>query len=207
MLYTIGHSNLSQQAFLEALGDIQTVMDVRSHPGSIHPHFTREAMAIWLPAAGKNYVWEPRLGGWRDVHLSLQSRFEPFGVDLAAYAQQKFPKQRIARSMDCQPTPSWTNMGFWDYQFFMTLSEFQEAALDLIHRPESVAYLCCEAVWYRCHRSMIADYLYYRGVDSTHLIPRVTKTKGVRNSFTAHATVIGNRLERYHPFVKDSWLT
>lgn len=67
MLYTIGHSNLSKEAFLELLDGIDKVVDVRSLPGSRNfPHFNREEMGEWLTKYGIEYEWSKNLGGLRD---------------------------------------------------------------------------------------------------------------------------------------------
>ena len=94
-IYTVGHSILSQDEFLAATHHMDIIMDIRSHPGSVHPHFRKEQLEVWLPQAGREYLWEPRLGGWAAKHLGLAAEFAKYGVDLSAYAQLKFPKQRI----------------------------------------------------------------------------------------------------------------
>ncbi len=196
MIYTIGHSTLSIPAFLSVIKDVDIVIDVRSHPGSKSPQFQKEELERWLPAHGKQYLLDLRLGGWRADHLKFTDRFAEYGVDLTAYANKKFPKQRIAKELD-KSEPSWWNQGFWDYQFFMMLEEFHHGIIDLIKlgSTESVGILCAENLWWKCHRSMISDYLLYFGVDSIHLQPKRTK----------HSDVIGNRLQRYHPDVVKVW--
>jgi uncharacterized protein (DUF488 family) len=67
-VWTVGHGTLAADEFARLLigAGIETVVDIRSYPGSRrHPQFAREAMATWLPAAGVAYEWEPRLGGRR----------------------------------------------------------------------------------------------------------------------------------------------
>ena len=196
MIYSIGHSNLSRQAFLELIAPVDVVIDVRSHPGSIHVQFDIEELKDWLPRAGKQYEWEPRLGGWRAEHLSLADQFLQHDVDVAAYAGSKFPKQRIAKKRPAAE-PAWTNYGLWDYSFFMTLPEFMEAAKQIAERGaiENIGLMCCEVLWWKCHRSMIADYLVFRGFDMMHLQPRQT----------LHSTVIGYRLDRYDQAVQSAW--
>lgn len=195
MIYTLGHSTLTADDFLALVEPVQTIIDVRSHPGSVHPQFNKEAMELWLDGK-KGYEWEPRMGGWRDVHLSLAPKFDQYGIDIRSYSGRKFPKQRIAAKRSGKE-PSWTNVGLYDYSFFMTLPEFHEAAVELIERgkKEDVAIMCCEVLYWKCHRASIADYLYFMGVESVHLQPKITQ----------HSKVIGNRIERYEPEVIECW--
>lgn len=196
MIYTVGHSTLEIPEFLKVVADLTTIWDIRSHPGSIHPQFNKEAMETWLPQNGKEYIWEPRLGGWRDVHISLAEKFEPYGVNVKAYSGRKFPKQQIAASRTDRE-PSWTNVGLYEYSFFMMLPEFHDAAAELVERgkKENVGICCAECLWWKCHRSMVADYLYFNGVEAIHLQPKLT----------FHPKVIGNRIERYHPAILENW--
>lgn len=130
---TIGHGTLSAAAFsdLVTAAGIEAVLDVRRYPGSRrHPHFQNEAMATWLAAAGTEYRWLPTLGGRR------------------------------------KPNPGSANTGLRNLQFrayadYMAQDEFGEGVQDLVataaERP--VAVMCSEAVWWRCHRRLLADHL------------------------------------------------
>lgn len=79
----------------------------------------------------------------------------------------------------------------------MSLPEFLAGADRLIERgrTEDVGIMCCECLWWKCHRSMIADYLCFRGGDAVHLQPQLK----------AHSKALGNRLERYDPDVFSAW--
>lgn len=207
MIHSIGHSTLTKEQFLRALKGVPTVIDIRSHPGSKWPQFRKEELEVWLPGAGVAYEWEPRLGGWDKRHLPLAEGMARHGVDVACYARGKFPKQRISvktlpgeddARQEFLPIvkPSWTNQGLYDYSFFMTLPEFLEAADELAERGsrEDVAIMCCEGPYYKCHRSMVSDYLVRLGADVRHLPG--TKT---------HSQMLGNRLERYDETVVAAW--
>lgn len=199
MIYTIGHSTLDQAAFLKLIEPVETVIDIRSHPSSKWPWFAKDSMQQWLPTAGKKYEWCPDLGGWAGQHAHLASGFERHGVDVLTYAKGKFPKQRIAkgRQEGSQQTFFWTNQGLYDYSWFTTLPEFNLAAKDLMRRGfrENVGIMCCELLWWKCHRSMVADWLVFHGGDATHLQPKLTQ----------HSGAIGNRLQRYDPEIKKIW--
>jgi uncharacterized protein (DUF488 family) len=130
-LYTIGHGTATQQRFVALLAGagIERIVDVRTAPGSRrHPHFDRDAMSEWLPAAGVAYRWEPRLGGWRKpVAGSPNSALR--GRSFQGYA-------------DHMRTP----------EFAAALDDVLEDAA-----ARSTACMCAESVWWRCHRRMIAD--------------------------------------------------
>ena len=65
-MQSVGHGTLGEDEFLASVDGIDVIADVRRYPGSRrHPHFGREAMERWLPAAGVGYEWLPDLGGRR----------------------------------------------------------------------------------------------------------------------------------------------
>ena len=197
-IYTVGHSTLSQEDFLLLIKDIDTIIDIRSHPTSKWPQFWQENMVQWLAANNKGYIWEPGLGGWDVRHSILRDEMSNHGVILDSYLKGKFPKQTIAKDR-LAPTikPEWTNQGLYDYSWFMTLNEFFKAADRIITlgKTQNIAILCCEVLWWKCHRSMVSDYLVYKDIQVTHLQPKITDHKGV----------LGNRIERYHPDIIKSW--
>ena len=144
-LITVGHGTLPQEEFVELLvsAGVASLVDVRTAPGSRrHPHFRREAMEQWVPAAAIAYRWEPRLGGLRKPRPdspNVALRHSGF----RAYA-------------DHMMTPD----------FAVALgSVLEEAAV----RPTTV--MCAESVWWRCHRRLIADFAtLVRETDVRHLM-------------------------------------
>lgn len=210
-IFTLGHSTLTQKEFVQAARGIDVIIDVRSHPGSRHvPHFSRLEMEEWLPDYGLQYEWWPVLGGWTGRHWHLVEEMRTHGVDLLAYASKHFPKQRIAATRDCGEGPGWTNQGLYDYSWYMTLGEFLEGMLRLIEsfgqrQHPRAALVCSESTWWRCHRSMLADYLTFRHVPCYHLPTRIPKRE-TTSRFTLHQDVIGNRLERYEPEILQTWI-
>lgn len=197
MIYTVGHSTMQKQEFLHLVSRIDEIWDIRSHPGSRWEQFRKEEMEQWLPDHGIDYLWVPQLGGWRSDHEPLAERFKEYHVDIPAYVKGKFPKQRISKEISGQEEPYWYNQGLWDFQFFMTLDEFFRGVDDLVResRRKNIGIMCCECLWWKCHRSMVADYLVHIGYDAVHLQPK----------YTLHSDCIGNRLERYHPHVLGIW--
>jgi uncharacterized protein (DUF488 family) len=209
MLYSVGHSTLDIPSFIGTIKDVDVVMDIRSHPTSKWPQFRKEEMERWLPEHGKSYEWRPALGGWRDVHLSLRDKFIS-KLDIEPYTRGKFPKQIIAADA-AGGGVSWTNRGLYDYSWFMTLPEFIESANQLIERSrtENIGILCCEALYYKCHRSMVADYVVFNHCDVIHLQPRFRQKNKVKfvdgYKQILHSNVIGNRIDRYDPEIRNIW--
>lgn len=203
-IFTVGHSKLEKEAFLALVSGLDVLVDVRSHPSSKWPLFVKESLETVLPAAGIQYLWEPDLGGWSERYPQRRDFAISHGVNFDAYAKGKFPKGQIAAQKEITDRPTWYNQGLFDYSVFMAIDEFIKAANYLIEigKTANVAIMCCEATWWRCHRSMISDYLAYLGYDSTHLI-----RSGKKISSTSHAKVLSNRLERYEQFIKDKWET
>lgn len=205
---TIGHSTMEAPDFavLCRKYGVREIIDIRSHPTSRWPQFRQEIMPEWLDDAGIRYEWEPGLGGWDVRHcqdLELVSGLASVGVNLSAYARGVFPKQRIGaqRVKPEGDDPEWTNQGLYDYSWFTGLDEFQQAAARLVERTQSgefrrPAIMCCEVLWWKCHRSMVADYLVHVLQHPVyHLQPRLT----------SHRDALGNRIQRYPVPVREVW--
>lgn len=208
MIYTAGHSTHPPEAFLRVVTPAGPVVDVRSHRSSKWPWFHADPMQAFVQEGGHPYEWEPRLGGWDVRHAAdpaMLAQFDAVGVDLRAYSRGAFPKQRIGRQVrGDEPSeegkPVWTNRGLLDYAWFTTTPEFQEGAAQLAARTDNPVIICAEALWWKCHRSMVADYLVVvHGVRVVHLMP--TAKGGPRQS--DHA--VRDRFERYPLAVQRSW--
>ena len=147
-LLTVGHGpedRLRLGARLAAAG-VQVVVDIRRFPGSrSNPDVHRESMSAWLPAAGIGYRWEERLGGRRRL---------PAGEPVA--------------------DGWWTVAHFAAYAAHTRTPEFGAALDEVLAESETstVAVLCSESVWWRCHRRLVADVAVLgRRVPVTHLMP------------------------------------
>lgn len=164
-LWTIGHSTRSLEELLALLArySIAALADVRRFPGSRrYPHFQRDALAVSLPAHHIAYQWFPRLGGRRPV----------------------LPGSR---------NTAWHNASFQGYADYMESAEFAEglAALLEFARGRRTVVMCAEAVWWRCHRAMLADLLCVRGVEVIHILDA---QEGRPHPYTAPARVLDGRL-------------
>jgi uncharacterized protein (DUF488 family) len=144
MIWTIGHSTRPLEEFLDLLAAsrIQAIADVRSFPGSRkYPQYGKEALAASLAARAIDYHWIPALGGRRRV------------------------------SPD-SPNTGWRNASFRGYADYMASSEFAQGLRQLLELANQArtAMMCSEAVWWRCHRSLIADALCVRGHEVVHIL-------------------------------------
>jgi uncharacterized protein (DUF488 family) len=168
-IWTIGHSTRPLDEFLELLGGngIEAVADVRRHAGSRkYPQFNPDALRESLAAAGVEYVPLPELGGRR-------------------------------RTRPDSPNTAWRNESFRGYADYMETAEFRlgiERLLALARRKRT-AVMCAEAVWWRCHRALIADHLKASGVPVVHI---VGANRTELHPYTSAARVTRGRLS-YSP--------
>ncbi len=163
--YTIGHSTHSLGEFLEMLKSfqIETIADIRSLPGSRKfPQFNKEELEISLPKNGIEYLHFAGLGGRRKVKKDSKNN-------------------------------RWNNDSFKGYADYMEAEQFKSAILSLeaLASKKRVAYMCSEAVWCRCHRSMVSDYLKSKDWNVVHIMG-VEKSQPHR--YTAPARIVDGRL-------------
>ena len=164
-IYTIGHSTRSLEAFVEMLQtfDITALADIRRFPGSRKfPHFNKEDLATSLQEIGITYTHLEDLGGRRKV-------------------QEDSTNGR------------WRNDSFQGYADYMETKDFEKAAakLEAIALKQPTAYMCAEAVWWRCHRSMVSDYLKAKGWEVLHIMGT---DKADEHPYTSPARVVGDRV-------------
>lgn len=172
-IWTIGHSTRTLNEFIKILHSfkIEVVADIRSFPGSRKfPQFNKEALEISLPKNGIEYVHLKKLGGRRKV----------------------FPDSK---------NTSWRHISFRGYADYMETDDFKEGINELeeIARKKQVAYMCSEAVWWRCHRSMVSDYLKNRGWNVWHIM---AVEKEEEHPYTQPARIVEGKLT-YRPEEKQ----
>jgi uncharacterized protein (DUF488 family) len=163
-IWTIGHSTRSIESFLNILQaqQIQLLVDVRHFPGSRRfPHFNKAELQETLPGNGIRYLHLVELGGRRP---------RPDSHNLV-----------------------WRNASFRGYADYMEMAAFGDGARRLqdIARGSRTAIMCSEAVWWRCHRSLIADYLKSNGWQVLHILDEV---KTQEHPYTSAAKLIDGRL-------------
>ena len=164
-LWTIGHSTRSIDEFIEALKsfEIRTLADVRSFPGSRRcPQFNKENLRDSLAETGIDYIHLPDLGGRR--------RAKPDSLNMA-----------------------WQSKTFRGYADYMETEAFQKGIARLLEaaRERRTAIMCAEAVWWRCHRSLISDYLKANEVEVTHIM---AAGKSAPHPFTSAASIVDGKL-------------
>jgi uncharacterized protein (DUF488 family) len=159
-LITFGHSTADRTTLTNLLREagVVAVVDVRTAPGSRRDaDLSRQRLARWLPEAKIAYRWEPRLGGFR-------------------------------KPSPDSPDTVWRNESFRGYAAHTRSPEFV-TAMDVLMRQAAerrTAVMCSEAVWWRCHRRLIADFaVLARGAVVHHLmhdgrLMAHTPTPGVR---------------------------
>ena len=164
-VWTVGHSTRSGEEFAQILlaHGIQVLVDVRSLPGSRrYPQFNRAALAESLQQVGIEYRHEPRLGG------------------------------RRTPSKDSHNT-AWKNASFRAYADHMESEEFRKGVKDLLElgADAPTAVMCAESLWWRCHRSLISDYLKAEGHGVIHILD---KNKTEEHPFTSAARIVDGKL-------------
>ena len=146
-IFTIGHSTKSIPEFVELLrcGPVDMVVDIRTVPRSRHnPQYNEDVLAAELEPYQISYRLIAPLGGLR------------------------------GRSRDIPPEVNgfWENQSFHNYADYALSGEFAAALDELLAlgSERHCAIMCAEAVWWRCHRRIVADYLLERGRPVIHLM-------------------------------------
>jgi len=113
IIWTIGHSNRSINAFLELLKEheIQVVADIRHFPTSKIEHFKREQMEKWLPENGIEYVWLGKeLGGYRKGGYQRHMRTKLFREGIKRLLEIASEKRTCLMCME--PNPKYCHRRF-----------------------------------------------------------------------------------------------
>ena len=142
-VWTVGHSTHSIDAFVRLLmeHEIAQLADIRTVPRSRrNPHFDTGALAASLPERGVAYVHLARLGGRRRAHRD-------------------------------SPNGAWRNASFRGYADYAMGEEFADglAQLRRLAAARRTAIMCSEALWWRCHRRLVADRLVVAGDTVCHI--------------------------------------
>jgi uncharacterized protein (DUF488 family) len=145
VLYTIGHSTRSLADFIGLLqsAGIELVADVRSIPRSrTNPQFNIDALPADLAAQGIGYEHLAELGG------------------------------RRGRVLADSPNAYWEHASFRNYADYAGTAAFRAGLerLRALGERQPTAVMCAEAVWWRCHRRIIADYLIAAGDTVLHIL-------------------------------------
>jgi uncharacterized protein (DUF488 family) len=147
VIHTIGHSTRTAKELIALLREagVDLLVDVRTVPRSrFNPQFNTNALPGPLSEGGVGYRHLASLGGLRH---------RPKGAGPS-------------------PNGAWRNEAFQAYADYALTPAFRAGLDELLalsheHRP---AVMCAEAVWWRCHRRIVADYLLVRGVEVRHIM-------------------------------------
>jgi hypothetical protein len=171
-LYTIGHSTRSAGELVDVLRafGVTRLIDVRSIPRSrINPQFNLDVLPATLHSAGIAYVHLASLGGLRTKNKHVEE-----GANAG-----------------------WERRPFRNYADYAETAPFHEGLRELLEMAsrETCAIMCAEAVWWRCHRRIVADHVLAHGVPVVHVF---TQEKSEPASLTPFA-VIGDRARVSYP--------
>jgi uncharacterized protein (DUF488 family) len=162
IVYTIGHSTRTISEFMALLTQVsvELVVDVRTMPRSrTNPQFNADVLPGSLAEARIDYRHLAALGGLRH------------------------------RAANAAPSPNtmWRNTAFRNYADYAASQGFRAGLeeLEALARVRRCAVMCAEAVWWRCHRRIVADYLLADGIPVAHImgldeVRPATPTPGVR---------------------------
>lgn len=164
-IFTIGHSTHTIDKFVDMLQsfEIGLIVDIRLYPGSKrYPHFNSEALEKSLEEHKIGYRHFPDLGG----------------------------RRRPAKD---SPNTAWRVEAFRGYADYMESDAFRKAINELqdLARSKKTAYMCSEAVWWSCHRSLVSDYLKAEGWKVMHIM---NTGKAEEHPYTKPAKIVNGRL-------------
>lgn len=143
--------------------EIETLVDIRRYPGSRkYPHFNKDHLEKSLPEKEIQYLHYEDLGGRRKVKPDSHNT-------------------------------AWRLDSFRGYADYMETDSFKKAIekLEILAKEKRVAYMCSEAVWWSCHRSLVSDYLKNEGWNVQHIM---SKTKSNEHPYTKPARIINDKL-------------
>jgi uncharacterized protein (DUF488 family) len=146
-VFTVGHSTRTVAEFEALLREsaIEVLVDVRSIPRSrTNPQFNLDVLPVSLAEFGIGYQHCPELGG---------RRHHPRGAPPS-------------------PNTFWRNASFRNYADYAMTDTFKVALSQLrdLAADRRCAIMCAEALWWRCHRRIIGDYLLVQGVAVVHIM-------------------------------------
>ena len=147
-IWTVGHSTRSVDELIRLLGQagICLLVDIRSVPRSrTNPQFNQNELPESLAAAAIGYHHLPDLGGLRGRR----------------------------KDAPLSPNTLWRNQSFRNYADYAAVDPGFRRGLDeliALARNQRTAIMCAEAVWWRCHRRIVSDYLLASGVTVCHIL-------------------------------------
>ncbi len=155
-VFTIGHSTRTIEAFVDLVraGSVEVIIDIRKTPFSrTNPQYNTDVLPQTLQERQLGYERIEELGGRRGK----------------------------SKAVDPEVNAYWQNQSFHNYADYTLSNEFRTGLerLQVISRERTCAIMCSEAVWWRCHRRFVADYLIATGRSVIHIMdgPRLEAAK------------------------------
>ena len=163
-IFTVGHSTRSLAELAEILQahDVRQLVDIRSIRRSrANPQFEAATLARGLRRSGIAYAAIAALGGRR-------------------------PK---ANPPPALPDDAWEHASFRNYADYAQSPAFRAGLRELLALAKAAptAIMCAEAVWWRCHRRIVADHLLARGIPVIHLLSRTKSEPATPTPFAVFA--------------------
>lgn len=145
--YTVGHSTRTIEEFVELLraAEVTRVVDIRSIPKSrTNPQYNQESLSERLALFKIDYERIAELCGLRGKNKEIAPEINGF----------------------------WQNQSFHNYADYALTESFRNglARVIALGRQQRCVLMCAEAVWWRCHRRIVADHLIARGESVFHLL-------------------------------------
>ena len=162
-LYSIGHSTRSLEEFLQLLKTygIERVADIRRFPGSR-----------------------------RYPHFSSEALASSLAEHDIAYIHLPSLGGRRKPLQDSENSGMRSEQ-FRGYADHMNTDEFRAGVATLLGSDRRTAFMCAEAVPWRCHRNLLSDDLFRRGIEVIHIID---EKKSQPHALSAHGRVVGDRV-------------
>ena len=176
--YTVGHSTRTIEEFVGLLqaAEVALVVDIRTIPKSrTNPQYNKDVLPEHLAPFNIDYIQLEKLGGLRSKSKNVESQINGF----------------------------WNNQSFHNYADYTLSEPFRQGLAQLIElgRQQRCAMMCSEAVWWRCHRRIVADQLIARGESVFHLLGKdkidpAELTKGAKVQQDGAVVYPAERLEK-----------
>ena len=162
--FTIGHSTLTTSEFVARLkaAGVTRVIDVRTIPRSrTNPQYNQAALPAALAVHDIGYEHLASLGGRRGLQRNVAPEVNGF----------------------------WDKLSFHNYADYALQPAFREGLAQLREtgQRERCAVMCAEAVWWRCHRRIIADHLLAAGEAVRHIMQGRIEDAKLTPGAQAHA--------------------
>ena len=158
VIFTVGHSTKPIDVFVQMLQsfDVNAVLDILTVPRSrTNPQYNLDVLPELLAQSDILHYQIAALGGLRKKSKTVQDEVNAF----------------------------WDNRSFHNYADYALSDEFEEGLRQLLELSDTkrCAIMCSEAVWWRCHRRIVADYLLIRGVEVLHIMGIGKSTRAALN--------------------------